>query len=129
MKQAVRLRQVGGFAVVDLSGRITVREDLSQIHERVHKFSSEGKKAVLLNLAQVSYADSNGLEELLECHKVAREFGVKLMLVDPSQRIRQLLKITKIDTLVEVYASEHDAIESVLKSGTPGSKGQAAGGG
>ncbi len=105
-------RQVGGVMVVDVSGRITLGEGSSNLREGVRDMLGKGQKKILLNLGEVSYIDSSGIGELVSAFtSVANQAG-QLKLLHLTKRVRDLLQITKLYTVFEVFDDESKAIGS-----------------
>ena len=105
-------RQVGGVMVVDVSGRITLGEGSSNLREGIREMLGKGQKKILLNLGEVSYIDSSGIGELVSAFtSVANQAG-QLKLLHLTKRVRDLLQITKLYTVFEVFDDESKAIGS-----------------
>jgi len=105
-------RQVGDVTVIDGAGRITLGEGASQFRDTVRDLVARGQKKILLNLAEVSYIDSSGIGELVSGFTTVTNAGGQLKLVGLSKRIRDLLQITKLYTVFDVYDDEAAAIRS-----------------
>ncbi len=105
-------RQVGDVIVVDVSGRITLGEGSSNLREGIRGMVAKGNKKILLNLADVSYIDSSGIGELVSGYTTVANQGGKLKLLNLTKRVRDLLQITKLYTVFEVFDDEAGAIRS-----------------
>ena len=106
-------RQAGDVTVLDLSGKITIGEGSVALRAGIRRLLEEGKKRILLNLAGVSYVDSSGIGELVSSYTaIGKEPGGQLKLLNLTQKIRDLLTITKLLTVFDVYESEADALNS-----------------
>lgn len=105
-------RQVGDVIVVDVSGRITLGEGSSNLREGIRGMVAKGNKKILLNLADVSYIDSSGIGELVSGYTTVANQGGKLKLMNLTKRVRDLLQITKLYTVFEVFDDEAGAIRS-----------------
>jgi anti-sigma B factor antagonist len=108
----VSTRQVGDVSVVDVSGRITLGEGSSTLRETIREVISKGNKRILLNLEDVSYIDSSGIGELVSGYTTVANGGGHLKLVNLNKRVKDLLQITKLYTVFEVYEDEATAIRS-----------------
>ena len=108
----VALRQHGKVAVVDLSGKITIGEGDVRLREAVEQLLKEDRKNLLLNLKGVSYMDSAGIGELVACHKRVAEKGGKIKLLNPTGRVFDVLQLTKLIEIFEVFKDERDALAS-----------------
>ncbi len=105
-------RQAGDVTVLDLSGKITIGEGSVGLRSAIRRLIEEGKKKILLNLGQVSYVDSSGIGELVSSFTtIGRENG-QLKIVNLTQKIQDLLAITKLLTVFDVYEDEATALNS-----------------
>lgn len=111
---SVRLstRQVGDVVVVDVSGRITLGEGSSNLREGIRDLLAKGHRKILLNLADVSYIDSSGIGELVSGYTSVTNAGGQLKLVNLTKRVNDLLQITKLYTIFDIYDSELTAVRS-----------------
>lgn len=105
-------RQVGDVTVMDVSGRITLGEGSSSLRESIRELLNKGQRKILLNLADVSYIDSSGIGELVSGYTSVANQGGKLKLVNLTKRVRDLLQITKLYTVFEVFDDEAEAVRS-----------------
>ncbi len=105
-----KVRMAGKVAVVDLSGKITIGEGDVVLREEVNKLLEGDVKSILLNLNGVSYMDSAGIGELVACYKRAAETGAKLKLLNPSGRVSDLLSLTKLQQVFDIYNEEKEAL-------------------
>ena len=105
-------RQAGDVTVLDLAGKITIGEGSVSLRSAIRRLIEEGKKKILLNLAQVGYVDSSGIGELVSSYTtIGRENG-QLKIVNLTQKIQDLLAITKLLTVFDVYDDEATALNS-----------------
>ncbi len=105
-------RQAGDVTVLDMSGKITIGEGSVALRTAVRRLLEEGKKRILLNLAGVSYIDSSGIGELVSSYTAINKESGQLKLLNLTQKIQDLLTITKLLTVFDVYESEADALNS-----------------
>jgi anti-sigma B factor antagonist len=105
-------RQVGDVTVVDVAGRITLGEGASTLRENIRNLVAQGNKKILLNLSEVSYIDSSGIGELVSAFTTVTNQGGSLKLLGLTKRVKDLLQITKLYTVFDVYESEPIAIRS-----------------
>jgi anti-sigma B factor antagonist len=105
-------RQVGDVTVIDASGRITLGEGASAFRSAIRDLVAKGNQKVLLNLGEVSYIDSSGIGELVSGFTTVRNTGGQLKLVGLSKRVKDLLQITKLYTVFEVFDDETEAVRS-----------------
>src|SRR5277367_6302727 len=100
-----------GVVILSLKGRLTVGE-ASAVREQCTAVVNAGNTNVLLNLEHVEYIDSTGLGALVICFTSLKKAGGALKLVNPNKRNVELLLLTKLHTIFEVFADEQDAINS-----------------
>jgi anti-sigma B factor antagonist len=105
-------RQVGDVTVVDVAGRITLGEGASALRENIRELVAKGNKKILLNLSDVSYIDSSGIGELVSAYTTVTNQGGTLKLLGLTKRVKDLLQITKLYTVFEVFESEPIAVRS-----------------
>ena len=103
-------RQVGDVTVLDMDGKITIGEGSVALRSAIRRLLEEGKKKVLLNLAGVSYIDSSGIGELVSSYTAINKDGGQLKLLNLTQKTLELLTITKLLTVFDVYESESEAL-------------------
>ena len=110
----IRQRTVGSIAVLDVIGRMVLGERTNDtlFRNAVTEQLSAGKGQLIVNLAQVTQVDTSGLTALVTAHVTAAKRGGALKLANPAKRIRDLLEITRLNTLFEVFDSEGDAVSS-----------------
>jgi anti-sigma B factor antagonist len=100
-----------GVVVLTLKGRLTVGE-ASAVREKVSAIAAAGSVNVVLNLGDVEYIDSTGLGALVICFTSLKKAGGALKLVNPNKRNVELLLLTKLHTIFEVFNDEQDAVNS-----------------
>jgi anti-sigma B factor antagonist len=105
-------RQVGDVTVVDAAGRITLGEGASAFREKIREMVNNNNKKILLNLGDVTYIDSSGIGELVSGFTTVTNSGGQLKLVGLSKRVKDLLQITKLYTVFEVFDDEAQAVRS-----------------
>jgi len=105
-------RQVGDVTVVDGVGRITLGEGASAFRDKIRELAASGHKKMLLNLADVSYIDSSGIGELVSGFTTVTNQGGQVKLLNLTKRVKDLLQITKLYTVFEVFDDEPAALRS-----------------
>ena len=105
-------RQAGDVTVLDLEGKVTIGEGSVTLRNAIRRLLGEGKNKILLNLAGVGYIDSSGIGELVSSFTAVNKEGGVLKLLNLTQKIQDLLAITKLLTVFDVYDSEADALSS-----------------
>jgi anti-sigma B factor antagonist len=103
---------VDGVTVLDLSGRITLGEGSVQIRDAIRDLIAKGQKNILLNLAEVNYIDSSGLGELVSAYTTARNQAAGLKLLKLTKKVHDLLQLTKLYTVFDIFDDEASAIVS-----------------
>jgi anti-sigma B factor antagonist len=105
-------RFVGDVLVLDLNGRIILGEEVVLLRDTIRKLVAEGKKNILLNIADVTYIDSSGIMELVSAFMAPRNAGGTLKLLSPTKKVQDLLQLTKLYTVFDVFSDEKNGIES-----------------
>jgi len=114
MQLKVATQVKDGVLVVDCIGRIVFGEETSLLRETVKNSITENNR-IVLNLGEVSYIDSGGLGTLVALHTTAQNAGGTIKLASLTKRVGDLLQVTKLLTVFDVYDSEAEAIESFRK--------------
>jgi anti-sigma B factor antagonist len=105
-------RQAGDVTVLDLAGKVTIGEGSVALRSAIRRLLGEGKNKILLNLGGVGYIDSSGIGELVSSYTAVNKEGGVLKLLNLTQKIQDLLAITKLLTVFDVYDSEAEALAS-----------------
>jgi anti-sigma B factor antagonist len=100
-----------GILIFECSGRIVFGEESTLLREKVKKALSENNR-ILLNLGDISYIDSGGLGTLVALRTSAQNAGGTIKLASLTKRVGDLLQVTKLLTVFDVYDSEAEAVES-----------------
>lgn len=112
MALTIASREVDGVAVLDLSGRITLGEGSVQLRDAIRELISKGQKNILLNMGEVNYIDSSGLGELVSAYTTARNQGAGVKLLSLTKKVHDLLQLTKLYTVFDIYDDEASGIAS-----------------
>ena len=114
MSASLTIRHSGDVAVVDISGRITLGESSGALRENLRGLMAEGHTKILLNMSGVTFIDSSGIGELVSGYvSVAHNHGrVKLCCL--GKRVRDLLQVTRLYNVLDVYEWEDDALRSFV---------------
>jgi len=99
------------IAILHLKGRLTVGE-ASSIRDKVNQALDSGRVNVIFDLSNVDYIDSTGLGSMVICYTTIKKHGGTLKLVNPNKRNIELLLLTKLHTIFEVFSDEQDAVNS-----------------
>ena len=105
-------RQAGDVTVLDMSGKITIGEGSVALRTAIRRVLEEGKRRILLNLGGVSYIDSSGIGELVSSYTAINKEEGQLKLLNLTQKLQDLLAITKLLTVFDVYDNEAEALNS-----------------
>jgi anti-sigma B factor antagonist len=105
-------RPAESILILDLKGNIRIGEDSLHIHNTLRQALARGEKRILLNLADVSYIDSSGLGELVAGYATCQREGADLKLLHLTHRVRELMVITKLLIVFDVFDDESEAIKS-----------------
>jgi anti-sigma B factor antagonist len=108
----INQRREGDVTVLDLKGRIRISGGNLVLHRSIRCLVDEGKTKILLNLADVTHIDSMGLGELISSQITLRNKGGEIKLVHLTERLRDIMTITNLLTVFDVYDNEPDALNS-----------------
>lgn len=105
-------RQIEGIEILDLKGRLIAGTESGALRENVAALVAEGKSNLILNLKQLDYIDSTGLGTLVMCFTALQKQGGALKLTNLTRRHIELLVLTKLTTVFELFDDERDAVNS-----------------
>ena len=105
-------RVVNNVTILDLKGKITLGEGDEALKDKINSLIQQDRKKILLNLGEVPYIDSAGLGEIVRTYTTVSRQGGQLKLVHLTNRITDLLSITKLLTVFETFDSEPEALKS-----------------
>jgi len=108
-------REVDGVSVVALEGRIVLGEESNALRERIKSLLAANQKKIVLNMDNVTYIDSAGLGTLVAAHTSAKSQKAGLKLSNLGSKFQEVLQVTKLLTVFDVYDSEAAAIGSFSK--------------
>ena len=111
-KTGVNIRDVGDVKVIDLKGKITIGSGDLQMREAIHAALNGGSQKILVNMKDVATIDSSGVGELVGCYTTATHKGAKLKLVHLPPKISDVLTVTQLITVFDVYENEGEALGS-----------------
>ena len=114
MGAILTIRYLGDVAVVDISGRITLGDGSSALHENMRELMAQGHAKILLNLSGVTFMDSSGIGELVSGYVSVSHRNGRLKLCGLTKRIRDLLQVTRLYTVLDICEWEEDAISSFV---------------
>jgi anti-sigma B factor antagonist len=105
-------REVDGVYVIGLAGRVVLGEESNALRETVKSLLASGHKKIVLNMDNVTYIDSAGLGTLVASHHSAGTQGASLKLSNLGSKFQEILQVTKLLTVFDVYDSEAAAVQS-----------------
>ena len=108
----IETRTVGDIRILDCRGKITLGEGTMAIRNNVRDILNGDVKKIILNLADVNYIDSSGIGELVSTYTTVTNNGGQLKLLNLTKKIQELLAITKLLTVFQVFEDEQAAIDS-----------------
>jgi anti-sigma B factor antagonist len=103
---------VSDVAVIDLSGKITLGEGSSMVRRMIRELIDQGRRKILLNLEEVDYIDSAGIGEMVGAYTIVRSANAELKLINLTQRVKDLMQITRLLTVFDVSDDEAAAVRS-----------------
>jgi anti-sigma B factor antagonist len=112
MALEIHEREREGIVILDLKGRLIVGEPVSSLREKVREMIDDGKLNIILDLENVDYIDSTGLGGLVISFTSVKKSGGALKILKLSKRNIELLILTKLTTVFELFMDEQDAINS-----------------
>src|ERR1700677_1623230 len=112
MAHDIQEREREGITILDFKGRISAGPEATALRDKVAEETAAGKSNLVLNLAGVDYIDSTGLGALVVCVTGLRKIGGNMKLLNLNRRNIDLLVMTKLDTVFEVFTDEQDAVSS-----------------
>jgi anti-sigma B factor antagonist len=105
-------RQAGDVTILDLKGRLRVGGNMLALHKSIRCLILEKKNLILLNMAGVTYIDSCGLGELVASQVSVENRGGEIKLIGLTDALRELLTVTRLLTVFDVYENEADALQN-----------------
>jgi anti-sigma B factor antagonist len=108
-----------GVTVLHLSGQLTLGEGTSSFRKLIRETLDQGKKNIILKMSEVYYVDSSGLGELVTAYTTVSNQGGKLKLLKLTQRVQDLVQLTKVYRVLEVFTDEDAAINSFAEGKGP----------
>jgi anti-sigma B factor antagonist len=106
-------RRSGGATILKIGGRLTIEVEAdTRLADTVRRLLAEGRKQIVLDLAEVPRVDTSGVCAIVEAYITTKRQGGSLKLLSLASRVREVLTITRLLTILEAYDSEADAISS-----------------
>ncbi|HEX9961961.1 MAG TPA: STAS domain-containing protein [Pyrinomonadaceae bacterium] len=105
-------RRRDDIVILDLDGKIRLGDGCTELHKALRVLLEKGDKKVLLNLEKVSYIDSSGLGELVSGYAAFKRNEGEMKILNLSQSVHQLMVLTKLLTVFQIYDNEAAAVEN-----------------
>jgi anti-sigma B factor antagonist len=118
MALSLQTRLADDISIIDVSGRLALGQGSTALRELLQQVTAGGALKILLNLRELSFIDSSGLGELASGHANVRHKGGAVKLCAPPRRVLELLQITGLNRVLDIYETELDALRG-WGSGTP----------
>lgn len=112
MTMQLKTRKIEDVNVVDINGKITLGEGNVILRDTIRNLLARGERKILLNLGDVSYIDSSGIGELVSSFTTTTNQGGQLKLLNLGRKVHDLLQITKLLTVFEVFTNEAEGLQS-----------------
>ena len=107
---SVRIRKAGPITILDLAGRLQSGTTIDGFRGAVRQFIESDDPRLILNMAELDYIDSRGLESLVEVYETLQNNQGQLKLLNPTKRVRELLDITRLSAIFDVETDEAEAV-------------------
>lgn len=108
-------RKTGPVRVIKVTGRLDPADGADQLFDTLQRFVEEGEVDFLIDLRSVTYISSTGVGSLLKCYRSVLKMKGHVKLLSPSQSVRNILAISKLDGVFEIFSDESDALASFGK--------------
>jgi len=109
----IKVRNFGGAVILDLEGPLVMGDPEKAFMERVRQELDAGSRRIAVNLAGVKYMDSSGVGALVRIFKWMREVDGRCRFYAPSSQVRQILKMVRLDTMLELADDEDSALAAL----------------
>jgi anti-sigma B factor antagonist len=108
----IEKRKNGDVTIFDLKGKILIGEGIDELREAINDSIKANEKKLILNFNQVPYLDSTGLGEVVRSYTTLKKEGGLVKIVNLTQKVRDLLSVTKLITVFETFEDEDKAVNS-----------------
>jgi anti-sigma B factor antagonist len=108
----IETRTIGDIQILDCSGKITLGEGTMTVRNAVRDILKDNGRKIILNLADVNYIDSSGIGELVSTYTTVTSSGGEFKLLNLTKKIHELLQITKLLTVFQVFDNEQEVLAS-----------------
>lgn len=108
----IEKRKKNDVVIFDLKGKILIGEGIEQLREAINSTIKEKETKILLNFKDVPYLDSTGLGEVVRSYTSVKKEGGSVKIINLTQKVRDLLSVTKLITVFETFEDEDAAAAS-----------------
>ena len=120
---SIRTRKVGSVTIFDMSGRLSIGEPVNELLASVGNSVDKNEFRIILNMANIDYIDSAGIESLIQVYKAARERNGAVKLLSLTRRVNQVMDFMQLASVFEIHTDEDVAVASFNEAGrSAGSK-------
>jgi len=109
-------RVVDGVSLLALSGRIVLGEESNALREKLKSLAAGGTTKIVLNMSDIDYIDSSGLGTLVAAHLSSKTAGASVRLCNLGHKFNEVMQLTKLITVFDVYDTEAAAVASFSTS-------------
>lgn len=109
---SVAERQVDAVTILDVTGKLALGGVAEALHDKIRSLRQQGQRQIVVNLGQVSYMDSTGLGTLVSCHAAMCRDGGGLKLLSLTQRLENLLMVSRLVNVFDCFDDEASAVAS-----------------
>jgi len=115
----IHTRTVGDVHILDISGKIVLGQGTMVVRSTIKDLLHNGVKNIVLNLAEVGYIDSSGVGELVSSYTTVAKEGGQLKLLNLTNKVQEILAITRLLTVFQVYENEQAAVSAAFDGNRP----------
>jgi anti-sigma B factor antagonist len=108
----IEKRKKGNVAILDLKGKILFGDGIDELRQSINTIIKDNEKQLILNFADVPYLDSTGLGEVVRSYTTLKKVNGTVKIANLSNKVKDLLMVTKLITVFETFESEDDAVKS-----------------
>lgn len=105
-------REIGRVVIIEAVGRLTLTDAHTKIRDQIHVSTGCGTKRFILNLQRVDFIDSYGIGELVRSYSVIRQMAGEMKLACVNERVSEVLRVSRLNTIFEIYAEEGAALQA-----------------
>ena len=106
----IKTRTNNGCSIIDLDGRLYLGPATKELRETFHEVAKKDSGKIIINMQNVTHIDTPGLGELVNCRNYARDCGEELVLLNPQDKLINLLVMTKLITVFDIFRDEALAV-------------------